>query len=156
MISAKAALSGNLSNGRTSDRGLTARTLLFGSEFGKQPSDYSFCGNGIVAANRQSMSKLLEVKALDQPVALLPDERSLRIRNSNLFVLLKAFHLDYRLLLDRRQIAKGPDSSIHCACRGDAYLWLDILARVSGGGIVRANAPRTNASTAPLGSSSLP
>lgn len=59
--------------------------LAYGGDFGDRPTDYSFCGNGIVFADRRPTPKLQEVKFLYQNIRLQPDRESVNIINGNLF-----------------------------------------------------------------------
>ncbi|WP_018750591.1 glycoside hydrolase family 2 TIM barrel-domain containing protein [Paenibacillus sanguinis] len=59
--------------------------LAYGGDFGDRPTDYSFCGNGIVFADRKPTPKLQEVKFLYQNIRLQPDRESVTVVNGNLF-----------------------------------------------------------------------
>ena len=47
--------------------------LAYGGDFGDRPSDYQFCGNGIVYGDRTPSPKAVEVKAYFAPLRLVPD-----------------------------------------------------------------------------------
>lgn len=59
--------------------------LAYGGDFDDRPTDYGFCTNGIVYANRKLSPKMQEVKYLYQNLKLLPDRTGITIRNDNLF-----------------------------------------------------------------------
>ena len=71
--------------------------LAYGGDFGDRPSDYSFCGNGIVHADRQVTAKMQEVKFLYQNIKLFPSRDGVKIVNQNLFADTSAFELVYSL-----------------------------------------------------------
>lgn len=71
--------------------------LAYGGDFGDRPSDYSFCGDGIVYANRQVTAKMQEVKFLYQNIKLFPDRGGVRIVNGNLFANTSQYALTYSL-----------------------------------------------------------
>lgn len=58
----------------------------YGGDFGDRPTDYNFCGNGIVSADRTPSPKTQEVKYLYQNLKISPDGRGVWIQNENLFV----------------------------------------------------------------------
>jgi len=66
--------------------------LLYGGDFGERPSDFDFCGNGIVFADRSLTPKMQEVKFCYQPMTF---ERAgdgiLVIKNRHLFTDLSAY-----------------------------------------------------------------
>ncbi|SFR68785.1 glycoside hydrolase family 2 TIM barrel-domain containing protein [Anaeromicropila populeti] len=60
--------------------------FAYGGDFMDRPSDYNFCANGIVYADRTPSPKAQEVKFLYQNVKIMPDEKGVRIQNQNLFI----------------------------------------------------------------------
>ncbi|MEK3884107.1 glycoside hydrolase family 2 TIM barrel-domain containing protein [Paenibacillus sp. PL2-23] len=60
--------------------------LAYGGDFGDRPTDYGFCTNGIVYADRRLSPKMQEVKYLYQNVKLTVDRNGVTVRNENLFV----------------------------------------------------------------------
>ncbi|MEF2074062.1 glycoside hydrolase family 2 TIM barrel-domain containing protein [Consotaella aegiceratis] len=78
--------------------------LAYGGDFDDRPTDYEFCGNGIVTAWRTPSPKAQEVKALYQTVALAPDPSGVMVHNKNLFVSTDAWFLRSRLLKDGAEI----------------------------------------------------
>lgn len=63
---------------------LGEKYLAYGGDFGDRPTDYAFCGNGLLFADRTPSPKLPEVKAAYAPFVLTPDENGLTIENLNL------------------------------------------------------------------------
>ncbi|WP_413382476.1 glycoside hydrolase family 2 TIM barrel-domain containing protein [Alkalihalobacillus sp. 1P02AB] len=73
--------------------------LAYGGDFGDRPTDYEFCTNGIVYANRELSAKMQEVKFLYQPIKLLPDQTGVTIVNDLLFT--NTFIYDFEYILYR-------------------------------------------------------
>ncbi len=89
--------------------------LAYGGDFGDRPTDYNFCGNGIVYGTRQPSPKAQEVKGLYQNFVLVPDREGVSIHNRNLFTDTKGFRFVYRVLLDGNLIYEAvfsPDTPI--------------------------------------------
>ncbi|MCA0756931.1 DUF4981 domain-containing protein [Paenibacillus sp. N4] len=77
--------------------------LAYGGDFDDRPTDYSFCGNGIVFADRTVTPKMQEVKFLYQNIKLVPQRDGVRIVNGNLF------EGTDRLLLQARLYREGEE-----------------------------------------------
>lgn len=60
--------------------------LCYGGDFGDRPSDYEFSGNGLVFADRTPAPKAQEVKQLYSNVHIDVTDRSVSIKNDNLFI----------------------------------------------------------------------
>lgn len=61
--------------------------LAYGGDFGERPTDYSFCGNGIVyGGDREPSPKMQEVKFNYQNITAEVTEDAVKIINKNLFV----------------------------------------------------------------------
>ncbi len=60
--------------------------LSYGGDFGDRVTDYVFCTNGIVYADRKPSPKVQEAKALYSSIKLSVSDGVLTIRNQNLFV----------------------------------------------------------------------
>nr|WP_245629947.1 glycoside hydrolase family 2 TIM barrel-domain containing protein [Domibacillus robiginosus] len=71
--------------------------LAYGGDFGDRPTDYSFCGNGIVTADRKLSPKMQEVKFLYQNIKLLPEKNEVKIQNQQLFLDTSGLELQYVL-----------------------------------------------------------
>lgn len=74
--------------------------FTYGGDFDDRATDYEFCTNGIVYADRKISPKAQEVKHLYANVKLIPDEHGVQIRNENLFVSTKDYLFLGRLLLN--------------------------------------------------------
>lgn len=74
--------------------------LTYGGDFDDRATDYEFCGNGIVFADRKVTPKAQEVKALYAPLRLKPDEHGVEIENRNCFSSTAGYVFVCRLLLD--------------------------------------------------------
>jgi beta-galactosidase len=81
--------------------------LAYGGDFGDRPSDYSFCGNGIVHADRKVTAKMQEVKFLYQNIKLFPDREGVKIVNGNLFADTSALELVYSLEREGHEVLRG-------------------------------------------------
>ena len=78
--------------------------LAYGGDFGDRPTDYGFCTNGIVYANRELSPKMQEVKFLYQDFKLVPDQTGVTIKNESLFSNTADFELVYALFLEGKGI----------------------------------------------------
>lgn len=67
--------------------------LAYGGDFHDRPSDYIFCTNGIVFADRKLSPKMQEVKYLYQNIKLDIDDKKIVLRNENLFADTSAYEL---------------------------------------------------------------
>lgn len=81
--------------------------LAYGGDFGDRPSDYGFCTNGIVYANRELSPKMQEVKFLYQNIKLIPNRNGVTIYNNNLFIGTEGYELEYTLLLEGEETFRG-------------------------------------------------
>lgn len=68
---------------RINDQG--EKCLAYGGDFDERATDYEFCGNGIVYADRTLSPKVQEVKHLYEDVKLIPDKAGVWIENNFLF-----------------------------------------------------------------------
>ncbi|MGG7058041.1 glycoside hydrolase family 2 TIM barrel-domain containing protein [Clostridium tertium] len=62
------------------------KTLAYGGDFDDRATDYCFCTDGIVYADRTISPKAQEVKKLYSNVEIIPDKNGVTIKNNNLFV----------------------------------------------------------------------
>lgn len=62
------------------------RVLAYGGDFDDRPSDYEFCADGLVFADRTVTPQMQEVKALFANVKVKADREGFRIINDNLFI----------------------------------------------------------------------
>ena len=90
---------------RTDEQG--REMLAYGGDFDDRATDYEFCGNGLVYADRSPSPKMQEVKQLYAAVELKPDRTGVRIRNKNLFCSTEPFQFLYAVLKDGVEIDSG-------------------------------------------------
>lgn len=62
------------------------KTLAYGGDFDDRATDYCFCTDGIVYADRTISPKAQEVKKLYSNIEIIPDKNGVTIRNKNLFI----------------------------------------------------------------------
>ena len=74
--------------------------LAYGGDYGDRPTDYEFCVNGMVYADRVPSPKAQEVKAWYANVKLYPDENGVTVKNENLFRTTEGYRFLYRVLKD--------------------------------------------------------
>lgn len=60
--------------------------LAYGGDFADRPTDYNFCTNGIIFADRKTSPKMQEVKYLFSNIVINPNKAGTHIINNNLFV----------------------------------------------------------------------
>lgn len=76
----------------------------YGGDFGERPSDYDFCGNGIVFADREITPKMQEVRYNYQNIDTNIDEENIEITNRYLFTNLDEFVTTISILKDGKVI----------------------------------------------------
>lgn len=81
--------------------------IAFGGDFGDRPTDYNFCTDGIVYADRKASPKVQEVKYLYQNFKIKPDAAGVKIINENLFAGAESLTLCFRLLKNGIVIQEG-------------------------------------------------
>lgn len=86
--------------------------LAYGGDFDDRPTDYNFCGNGIVYANRTPSPKAQEVKWLYQNLKLVVDKRGAKVKNENLFIDTSDYVLEYSLNFNGKEIYKASTDTI--------------------------------------------
>ena len=59
--------------------------IAYGGDFDDRPTDYNFCVNGIVYADRKPSPKMQEVRFLYQEYSIIPTKDTVTIRNKSLF-----------------------------------------------------------------------
>ena len=67
------------------------KTLAYGGDFDDRATDYCFCTDGIVYADRAISPKAQEVKHLYSNVIIIPDKKGFTIKNNNLFIGTKVY-----------------------------------------------------------------
>ncbi|MEH7480919.1 glycoside hydrolase family 2 TIM barrel-domain containing protein [Neobacillus drentensis] len=78
--------------------------LSYGGDFDDRPTDYGFCTNGIVYANRELSPKMQEVKFLYQNFKLIPDQTGVIVKNESLFSNAADYVLEYSLFLEGKEL----------------------------------------------------
>ncbi|MBK1810909.1 DUF4981 domain-containing protein [Clostridium sp. YIM B02505] len=81
--------------------------FAYGGDFDDRATDYNFCGDGIVYADRTISPKVQEVKKLYQNLKLYADKNGVKVRNENLFVDTSNYILEYSLNYNGEEIYKG-------------------------------------------------
>lgn len=100
---------------------LGERVLTYGGDHDERATDYEFCGNGIVYADRKASPKAQEVKALYTDIKLEPDEKGVKIINDSLFVSTGRYVLAYRLLKEDRCLYEA-ETETDVAPESEAYV----------------------------------
>lgn len=86
--------------------------FAYGGDYDDRATDYEFCTNGIVYADRKPSPKAQEVKQLYSNVKLIVDETGVCIKNQNLFVSTEDMVFTYRLLLDGYAVFEGQITAV--------------------------------------------
>jgi len=81
--------------------------LAYGGDFDDRPTDYNFCGDGIVYADRKPSPKVSEVKKLYQNIKLITGRDGVLVKNENLFIDTSNYILEYSLDLNGKEIYKN-------------------------------------------------
>ena len=81
--------------------------LAYGGDFDDRPTDYGFCTNGIVYANRELSPKMQEVKYLYQNFKLEPDQTGVTVINDSLFTDTSDYDMEYILFREGKELARG-------------------------------------------------
>lgn len=91
--------------------------VAFGGDYGDQPTDYNFCGNGIIFADRELTPQIQEVRYLYQNINLEPDRKGVKITNKQLFedtsdLILKysLFHNGEEVLTNKVEVNVAPET----------------------------------------------
>ena len=100
---------------------LGERVLTYGGDHDERATDYEFCGNGIVYADRKASPKAQEVKALYADIKLEPDEKGVKIINDSLFVSTGRYVLAYRLLKEDQCLYEA-ETETDVAPESEAYV----------------------------------
>lgn len=112
--------------------------LAYGGDFDDRPTDYNFCGNGIVYADRTISPKAQEVRKLFQNITLEVDRKGVLVKNKNLFIDTSAYYLQYSLNHKGKEIFKDNIDVIIKA--GDEKYVDFIFPKVDKGGEYSINA----------------
>lgn len=98
--------------------------LAYGGDFADRPTDYEFCSNGIVYADRKCSPKMQEVKYLYQNIKLMPDQAGVTIKNNNLFSNTANYELEYTLYCEGKEIYRY-NPQVNIAPQGEEYVKFD-------------------------------
>src|SRR5699024_2625647 len=78
--------------------------IAFGGDFDDQPTDYNFCINGLIHADRRLSPKMQEVRYLYQNINLEPEQQGVKITNNQLFKDTSDLILKYNLSHDGEEV----------------------------------------------------
>ena len=78
--------------------------LAYGGDHDERATDYEFCTNGLVYADRTVSPKAQEVKAWFSNVKLFPDAKGVTVKNENLFLSTAGYDFIYRVLKNGEKI----------------------------------------------------
>lgn len=98
--------------------------FTYGGDYDDRATDYEFCTNGIVYADRKISPKAQEVKQLYSNVKLRPDEHGVQICNGNTFISTKNRVFISRLLLEGKCIFQK-EFQIDIEAGAEAYVTVD-------------------------------
>ncbi|WP_168123082.1 glycoside hydrolase family 2 TIM barrel-domain containing protein [Paenibacillus sp. HB172176] len=108
--------------------------LAYGGDFGDRPTDYGFCTNGIVYADRRLSPKMQEVKYLYQNIKLFPQKDGVLIRNGNLFADTSGLKLLCVLSRDGHEIARLERENVVVAAGEERFLAYELTGKLEGSG----------------------
>ncbi|OBR67831.1 beta-galactosidase [Paenibacillus oryzae] len=113
--------------------------LAYGGDFGDRPTDYGFCTNGIVYADRKVSPKMQEVKFLYQDLKLSVDKKGVEIANEGLFA--DTSHLELVISLEKDGVELAKESlSVNVAAGEKACVASALAEQASQGGEYALNA----------------
>lgn len=84
--------------------------LAYGGDFGDRPTDWNFCANGLITADRKITPKLQEVKKVYQPVVFNATDLEsgiIQISNKHTFTNLDKYHWKWKLQKEGKTIQSG-------------------------------------------------
>ncbi|MCP3762217.1 DUF4981 domain-containing protein [Domibacillus sp. A3M-37] len=99
--------------------------LAYGGDFDDRPTDYNFCGNGIVTSDRKLSPKMQEVKFLYQNIKLFPDQKGVLVKNDQLFEGTEAYELGWTILKNGLP-QQGNVADVQLNPLSEQYISLDI------------------------------
>ena len=91
---------------------------MYGGDFDDRSTDYIFCTDGIVYADRTPSPKMQEVKQLYAPVRLTVDETGVTVENRNLFLPLSEYC--FRAVLTKEDQVLGEETFTLEGAPGDS------------------------------------
>ena len=105
----------------------------YGGDFGDDPNDGNFCGDGLLLPDRTPTAKLFEMKRLYQPVEFRCDDPKsgrIEIKNNFLFANLSDFNLHWQRISGNRVLESG-DEAVDIAPGAEAELTLPFTKKIS-------------------------
>lgn len=81
--------------------------LAYGGDFDDRPTDYNFCVNGLVYADRKPSPKMQEVKYLFTDYKLKVERNSVEIKNTSLFTDMSHLELRWGIMKEGMRLASG-------------------------------------------------
>ncbi len=90
--------------------------LSYGGDHDERATDYEFCTNGLVYADRTVSPKAQEVKAWFSNVKLTPDDQGVLVKNENLFISTAGYGFVCRML-------KNGEEVFSCEASFDVPAW---------------------------------
>lgn len=90
--------------------------LRYGGDFDDRPTDYHFCGNGLLFADRSQTPKLQEVRYLFQSVEMTISTEEIVIYNKNLFDTLEGDELEFFIECVGERIFEDKYTDIRTEC----------------------------------------
>ena len=102
--------------------------LAFGGDFGDQPTDYNFCVNGIIYADRTISPKIQAIKGAYQPFMIEVKGSGAEIYNKHCFTDLNEYVIKWQVEEGDVVVAKGEtEASLAPLTRGFIELGIDVL-----------------------------
>lgn len=98
--------------------------IAFGGDFADQPTDYNFCINGLVYANRETSPKMAELRYLYQNITLKPDRNGVKVINRHLFKDTSDLMLEYSLSYNGRVVFSS-QTEVNVAPESEHYFELN-------------------------------
>ena len=98
--------------------------LSYGGDHDERATDYEFCTNGLVYADRTVSPKAQEVKAWFSNVKLFPDEKGVTVKNENLFITTACYDFVYRVLKNGESIFESEPVKLVAEAGDKAYFAL--------------------------------
>lgn len=105
-----------------------AEYLAYGGDFGEQPHDGHFCGNGLLFADRRPTPKLYEIKKLYQNIdikAIDAEKGVLEIKNKFMFTDLSEYLLRWRQSCEKGTLREG-ELTVSCPPGGKVTVDLEL------------------------------
>ena len=107
-------------------------TLVYGGDFDDRASDYGFCTNGIVYADRTNSPKVCEAKQLYAGIRLRLENRILTIENRNLFTDTSGYL--FKVMLEKEgKILDMEEHRIHISAGETGTVRIGLTVPESGG-----------------------